>query len=92
MFDDAGNRLPGNAAILYLDSVLLIDANTREQIRNAYEAYGTDKKAFSSSADAIDATSALKEVELAGRRVECNWESPFREMGWEQCSRILNQC
>ncbi len=63
--------------------VLLLGADTREKIRNAYEAYDTDKQAFGSRADSIDATSALKEVELAGRRVDCNWESPFREMGWE---------
>jgi hypothetical protein len=83
MFDNAGDRIPGNAAILYLDSVLLLNADTREQIRNAHEAYDTDKKVFGSIADSIDATSALKEVELAGRRIDCNWESPFREMGAE---------
>ena len=33
MFDDAGDRLPGNAAILYLDSVLLLNADTREKIQ-----------------------------------------------------------
>ena len=81
MFDNAGDRIPGNAAILYLDSVLLLNADTREQIRDAHEAYDTDKKVFGSIADSIDATSALKEVELAGRRIDCNWESPFREMG-----------
>ena len=83
MFDDAGDRLPGNAAILYLDSVLLLDADTRDKIRSAFEAYKTDRKTFGSVADSIDATNALKEVELAGRRVDCNWESPFGEMGWE---------
>ncbi len=82
-FDDAGDRIAGNAAILYLQSVLLLDADTREKISKAAAAYDTDKKAFASIADSIDATAALKEVELAGRRVDCNWESPFREMGWE---------
>ena len=77
MFDDAGNRLPGNAAILYLDSVLLLGADTREKIQNAYEAYNTDRKVFGSIADSIDATSVLKEVELAGRRVDCR-------TGWEE--------
>jgi hypothetical protein len=83
MFDDAGDRIPGNAAILYLDSVLLLNAEKREQIHNAVEAYAADKKVFSSIADSIEATAALKEVELAGRRIDCNWESPFREMGAE---------
>jgi hypothetical protein len=83
MFDAAGDRIPGNAAILYLDSVLLLNAATREQIHNAVDAYGTDKKVFGSIADSIEATSALKEVELAGRRIDCSWESPFREMGAE---------
>src|SRR3954467_12157045 len=83
MFGGAGDRLPGNAAILYLDSVLLLDADTREKIRNAYEARDTDKQVFSSIADSIEATPALKEVELAGRRIDCSWESPFREMGAE---------
>src|SRR6476619_1199105 len=50
MFDDAGDRIPGNAAILYLDSVLLLNADTREQIRHAVEAYSTDKKVFGSIA------------------------------------------
>jgi hypothetical protein len=83
MFDDAGDRISGNAAILYLDSVLLLNSETREKIQNAHEAYETDKKTFSSIADSIEASSALKEVELAGRRIDCNWESPFREMGAE---------
>ena len=83
MFDGAGDRISGNAAILYLDSVLLLNAETRDKIHNAVEAYDTDKKAFGSIADSIEATSALKEVELAGRRIDCDWESPFREMGAE---------
>ena len=83
MFDGSGDRISGNAAILYLDSVLLLNTDTREQIHNAVEAYDTDKKVFGSIADSIEATSALKEVELAGRRIDCNWESPFREMGAE---------
>src|SRR6187401_1190251 len=46
MFDGAGDRIPGNAAILYLDSVLLLNADTREQIHNAADAFRTDRKVF----------------------------------------------
>lgn len=83
MFDGSGDRINGNAAILYLDSVLLLNAETRDKINNAAKAYGTDKQAFGSIADSIDAASTLNEVELAGRRIDCNWDSPFREMGAE---------
>lgn len=83
MFDDLGDRLPGNAAILYLDSVLLLSADAREKIQHAVDVHGTDKAEFGAVADSLEPTSLLKELELAGRRTECDWEPPYREMGAE---------
>ena len=76
MFDDLGDRLPGNAAILYLDSVLLLSADTRDKIQHAVDIHGTDKAEFGAVADSLETTSLIKELELAGRRTECDWETP----------------
>ena len=65
MFDGAGDRIPGNAAILYLDSVLLLNADTREQVQKAVDAFGTDKKVFGSIVDSIDA--CIAEFTFANR-------------------------
>jgi hypothetical protein len=83
MFDDLGDRLPGNAAILYLDSVLLLGTDTREKVQRAVEFRGTDKEQFGTLADSLELPSLMKELELAGRRKECDWQPPYREMGAE---------
>lgn len=80
MYDDLGDRLPGNAAILYLDSVLLLGPS-REAIDRADEAYAIDKEQFATLADSLELPSVMKELELAGRRTECDWQPPYREQG-----------
>jgi hypothetical protein len=82
LFDDLGDRRPGNAAILYLDSILLMGPEAKEQAQKALEAFeAKDGKAFASIADSIKAETMFQELDLAGRREECDWQPPFREMG-----------
>jgi hypothetical protein len=82
-FDAPGDRLPGNAAILYLDSVLLLGPKTRENVQQAVDARGADKEAFAKLADSLERPALFNELEIAGRRSECDWEPPYREMGAE---------
>src|SRR5262249_17794568 len=64
-------------------SVLLLSADTREKVQHAVDVRSTDKAEFGAVADSLETTSLIKELELAGRRTECDWEPPYREMGAE---------
>lgn len=82
LFDDLGDRRPGNAAILYLDSILLMGPDTKDKAEKALDAYvARDNKTFDALADALELPSVFQELDLAGRRERCDWEPPFREMG-----------
>lgn len=82
LLSDAFDRLPGNAAILYLDSVLLMGPGARDKAEKAMEAYDSkDVARFNSLADSLKNRSLIQELDLAGRREDCNWEAPLREMG-----------
>lgn len=81
-FDDANDLLPGNAAILYLDSILLMGQDARDKASKALDAFAAnDMNRFNSLADSLDNRSLIEELDLAARRSECDWESPYREMG-----------
>src|SRR6184192_4141825 len=55
LFDDLGDRRPGNAAILYLDAILLMEPNAKDQAQKALDAFeARDAKTFDSLADAIN--------------------------------------
>jgi hypothetical protein len=83
-FDVLADRLPGNAAPLYLDAVLIMPTDAREKAQKALEAYERkDFKAFEKLADELDKPALFQELDLAGRRDHCDWEPPFREMGAE---------
>jgi len=82
LFDDLGDRRPGNAAILYLDSILLMGPDTKDKAQKALDAYAAkDDKTFDALADSLELPSVFQELDLAGRRERCDWEPPFREMG-----------
>src|SRR5438046_2244646 len=84
LYDILADRRPGNAAILYLDSVLLLPPDARENGEKALNAYDAkDFKTFASLADAIDKPGLFQELDLAARREQCDWEPPFHEMGVE---------
>jgi hypothetical protein len=82
LFDDLGDRRPGNAALLYLDAILLMPPDGKEQAQKALEAFDAkDAKTFDAIADKMNVTNVLDELDLAGRREECEWQPPFHEMG-----------
>ena len=83
LFDDALDRRPGNAAILYFDSILLMGPDAKDKAANALEAYDSrDMTRFNSLADSLQNRSMLKELDLAGRREECDWQPPISEEGF----------
>ena len=82
LFDDLGERRPGNAALLYFDSILLLGSDARDKTEKALDAYAAkDMRTFESLAGGLEMPNVFQELELAGRREHCDWEPPFREMG-----------
>jgi len=83
VFEDSSDLRPGNGAILYLDSVLLMGPDAKDKATKALEAYDTrDMARFNSLADSLENPSMLKELDLAGRRENCDWQPPVREEGF----------
>src|SRR5690348_3527032 len=77
LFDDLTDRRPGNAAILYLDSILLMGPDSQSKAEKAIEAYDAkDIQTFDSLADSLDLPGMFQELDLAGRREQCDWQSP----------------
>jgi len=82
LFDDLSDRRPGNAAPLYLDAVLLMGPDAKQNAQKALKAYeDRDLNTFASLGQALDKPELFEEVDLAGRREQCDWESPFRDVG-----------
>lgn len=82
LFDDLADRRPGNAAILYLQTVLLMGPEAKDKGALALEAYEAhDMATFNKLAGELAMPSVFDELDLACRREECNWQPPFREKG-----------
>jgi hypothetical protein len=82
LFHDAADRLNGNAAILYLDAILMMGPEAKDNGANAIEAYRSqDMAKFNALAEKLDMPVVQDELELAGRREICDWDAPFRERG-----------
>jgi hypothetical protein len=76
------DRIPGNAALAYLDAVLLLGPDSNDKAQRALDALDAkDEKAFAAAADSIDLPSMLAELDVAGRRENCDWNPPLRERG-----------
>jgi hypothetical protein len=74
-------RLPGNAAPLYLDAVLLMKPGTQDKASKAVDAYfDKDFKTFDALAEELDVPAVWMEIDQAGRRMDCDFNAPFREM------------
>lgn len=81
---DAADSISGNAAILYLDSVLLMGPNAADKADTALQAHDSGNSyRFDSLADSLKNQSLLDELTLAGRREECDWGAPFQDAGWQ---------
>jgi hypothetical protein len=82
LYSDRADRLSGNAALLYLDAVLMMGPDAKEKGIKALAAYESkDMATFTSLAKELDIPTVLDELELAARREECDWQPPFRERG-----------
>jgi hypothetical protein len=81
-YDLATDRLPGNAAPLYQDAILLLGPDGKEKFQKAIEAYENhDATTFNSLANDLDKPSLYQELDLAARRETCDFEAPFAQMG-----------
>jgi hypothetical protein len=79
---DYSERIPGNAAIAYLDAVLLMAPDSNEKAEKALKALDArDEAGFAAAADSIDLPAMLAELDVAGRREDCDWNPPLRERG-----------
>jgi hypothetical protein len=84
LFDPATELRPGNAALLYMESILLLAPGEIDKAGDALEAYASGNMArFNSMADALNRPALIRELELAGRRKDCDWGAPIRETGAE---------
>src|SRR5450755_4249616 len=80
LYDNLAERRPGNAAILYLDAVLMMGADAKEKAGQAMELRASkNKQAFNQLADSLVLPNVFQELELAAQRDECDWQPPFRE-------------
>src|SRR5690349_16583054 len=69
MFDDLGDRRPGNAALLYLDAVLLMGPDVKDKTQKALDAYNAnDLKTFDALAKELELPNVFDELDLAARR------------------------
>ena len=82
LFNGSNDSVPGNAALLYLDSILLMGTGSADKSDKAMAAYDAkDMARFNTLADSLQDNAMFEELELAGRREECDWQTPIREMG-----------
>jgi hypothetical protein len=82
LYDNLVERRSGNAAMLYLDAVLLMGADAKEKAGQALDARDAKNMAgFNQLADSLAVPSVFQELKLAAQREECDWQPPFREMG-----------
>src|SRR5688500_6208376 len=83
-YDLIADRVPGNAAILYIQTALLMGNESRDQALEALQAYdANDLDKFNALADKVNRPEIFKNLDLAARRERCDWEVPIREHGAE---------
>ena len=84
LYDLIADRVPGNAAILYIQTAILMGNESRDQALAALEAYeANDLEKFNGLADKINRAAIFKNLDLAARREQCDWDVPVREHGAE---------
>ena len=85
LYDEQTGLLPGNAAPIYLDAILLMGSDLPEQGEKAVAAYFAGNKGeFDRLAEPLGRSPApmvYVELQQAGIRDECDWNAPVREMG-----------
>ncbi len=82
LFQNTYDRHPGNAANLYLEAALLTTQKELDQANKALDKYSAgDIAGFNSMADALERPALMRELELAGRCEDCDWQAPVRYEG-----------
>jgi len=82
LFQNAYDRHPGNAANLYLETALLTTQTEIDQADKALDKYSAgDIAGFNSMADTLERPALMRELELAGRCEDCDWQAPVRYEG-----------
>jgi hypothetical protein len=81
MFNFA-ERLQGNAAMTYADAVMLLKPDSNDTAEKALDALAAnDEAGFAKAADSIDLPALFDQLDVAGRRDRCDWDSPLRDRG-----------
>jgi hypothetical protein len=81
-YDVLADRIPGNAAILYLQTALLMGTETPQLAQDALAAYeANDLDKFNEIAAKMHRPAIFTNLDLAARREACDWQPPIRELG-----------
>jgi hypothetical protein len=91
LYDTLADRSPGNAAILYMQTTMLLGptADTAQKALEAYDA--NDLETFDKLAAELDKPAVFKNLDLAARRDSCDWQPPIREFGAEAYLRTFSR-
>ena len=82
LYDILADRVPGNAAILYIQTAMLMGNESPKQALEALEAYeANDLEKFNQLAEKVDRPPIFKNLEVAARRDTCDWDPPIRQLG-----------
>ena len=82
LYDMVADRVPGNAAILYIQTAILMGNESRDHALAALDAYeANDLEKFNALAEKLNRAAIFKNLDLAARREEARWDVPIREHG-----------
>jgi len=82
LYDVLTDRIPGNAAILYIQTALLMGTESPKLALEALDAYeANDLEKFDKLAEKIDRPQIFKNLDVAARRETCEWDPPIRQLG-----------
>jgi hypothetical protein len=82
LYDLLTDRIPGNAAMLYIQTCLLMGAESPKVALDALDAYeANDLEKFNQLAEKIDRPPIFKNLDVAARRDTCDWDPPIRQLG-----------
>src|SRR4051812_15765637 len=82
LYDVLSERVPGNAATLYMQTAMMMGTESPKVASDALEAYeANDLEKFDKLAEKIDRPPIFKNLDVAARRDTCDWDPPIRQLG-----------
>ena len=82
LYDVLSDRVPGNAATLYMQTAMMMGVESPKVAADALEAYeANDLEKFDKLAEKIDRPPIFKNLDVAARRDKCDWDPPIRQLG-----------